>query len=63
MRHATPKKRHDRDYRKTQRERKVAHERSRGGMRAGEIFMKGCTAMGGDVERRGEVGGGEDGGE
>lgn len=26
-------------------------------MRAGEIFIKGCAAMGGDVERRGEVGG------
>lgn len=56
-----PKKRHDRGYRKKQRERKVAYERSRGGMRAGEIFIKGCAAMGGDVEWRGEVGGGRGG--
>lgn len=51
------KKRHDRGYRKKQRQQKVAHERSKGGTRAGEIFIKGCAAMGGDVERRGEVGG------
>lgn len=30
-------------------------------MRAGEIFIKGCAAMGGDVEQRGEVGGGRGG--